>query len=132
MKVSLAFAGCLVVSYVSCSSLDSPSSQELTSAEYRRFVPNDEAIVQLTTARCGRELTCENIGPKKRFASIADCTRRVHRDLAKDLGRKSCPRGVNRTKVLNCAAVAREERCDSVLDTIDRTMSCQRTELCRY
>ena len=49
------------------------------------WVPNDAAIDRLVAARCAREITCDEIGPDRRFASDDACTRTI-RDGAAGLG----------------------------------------------
>jgi hypothetical protein len=133
MKVSVGLFCWALGAVASCagdSSGGRASTLGLTSAEYRRTVSRSEAVEQLTNARCEREAMCKNVGSKQRYATLADCRRSVHRQLADALHADVCPHGVNRAKLANCVAIDRTERCGNLLDTIDRTMSCQRGALC--
>jgi hypothetical protein len=94
--------------------------------------PNvDSAIVeQLSTARCDREQTCNNVGGGQKFASRDVCMNQMRGSLANDLNGYNCPRGIAQEQLQECMSAIRGERCDHPLDTIARLDRCRTGELC--
>jgi hypothetical protein len=86
--------------------------------------------MELTNARCDREVACNNVGLERRFVDRDACLREVGRGVQAEVRAEVCPNGIDSTKLSLCASLAREERCGSLLDMIDRTTSCTRHELC--
>ena len=91
----------------------------------------DTAIVdRLSTVRCERELSCNNIGQGRKYASLQVCTDQMRGAMANDLNSYKCPQGINRDQVEHCMAAIRNEQCDHPLDTITRMDKCRANQLC--
>lgn len=130
MKMPISSAIFATLALVGCAHETRSGSTQVTGGWYESSTSNDEAVMQLTNARCDRELACNNIGLERRFTDRNACAREIGRGIHSDLRPEVCPRGVDRTKLSLCVAVARQERCGNILDSIDRATSCRRSELC--
>lgn len=132
MKVRISLVVVLVLA--SCSTTSSRTSTlELTSAPYASNasnVSNDEAALQVMTARCDRAIQCKNVGSRRAFVNRDSCAEELGREVQAELRHKECAGGVDRNRLATCLALARHERCGSVLDSVDRETSCRRDTLC--
>ena len=127
--LALATRSVVLVVAVGCEPREqSPGATTTTAATP---VSNDTAVMRLTSARCERELACNNIGAGRKFADRDACTREVGHNAQAVLREEACPRGVDDRRLSTCLGDVRGQRCGNPLDAIDRLLSCRRAELCR-
>jgi hypothetical protein len=115
-----------VVGLVGCAS--SPRYVELAKAE-----PVDEAVSAseaIAEARCGREVSCNNVGVDKRYISLDDCLTRVWTAWQGDLIESECPAGLNEAQLDSCLADIRVLECGVQLDSLQLLPACSTNLLC--
>lgn len=91
---------------------------------------NRSAVRAIASARCEREARCNNLGADAKYPSKEECLDRVRADWAKELNAYECPGGLNRAELNECLEDIRGEDCGSPFDTLARTLSCSKTEIC--
>lgn len=106
-----------------------PIGQTTVTATY--FVPNDQAIKDVTTTRCDRELSCNNIGVGHSWDTYDACEREIHQNTRVSLREERCPNGVDGNNLASCLQDIRNERCGNPLDTLSRLTACRSGRLCR-
>lgn len=87
-------------------------------------------IHALSTARCDREMRCNNVGSGKKYESTDECTQKLDSRGYDDLGPGECKSGIRKDKLDTCLSAIRSERCGSPLDTLTRLVSCRSAALC--
>lgn len=92
--------------------------------------PHRAAVTSITNARCDREQRCGNIGPDAKFDSRNACVARIREDWADQLNASECPHGVRKVELDECLQDIRTEECGDPFDTLARTFSCGRSEIC--
>lgn len=84
----------------------------------------------LSTARCEREMRCNNVGSGRKYESMDACTQKLDSRGYEDLGPGECKSGIRKDKLDTCLSAIRSERCGSPLDTLTRLVSCRSAALC--
>jgi hypothetical protein len=112
-----------------------PASIKGTSVESRPGITSaqsvDKSVVyQLATARWDQEQTCNNIGPKAKFASRDVCMDQMKGSIGNDLDAYNCPRGIDRDAANRCMAAITSEECTHPFDTLTRYDKCRTGALC--
>lgn len=123
--VSAALAAMLVVA---CRRGGETSTTTTTGAD---VMANDTAVLQLTNARCDREVACNDVGAGQKFADRDACMRELKYQAEASIRADACPNGVLTRNVSKCIESIRNERCGTSIDTLDRVSSCRRSELCK-
>jgi hypothetical protein len=91
----------------------------------------DAAIVEkLSTTRCDREQTCNNVGGGQKYVSRDVCMQQMRGSIANDLNTYDCPRGIDGNEVEHCVMAIKNEECSNPLDTITRMQKCRSGALC--
>jgi hypothetical protein len=90
----------------------------------------NDAATTIATARCMRASRCNEIGDTQRWASDQACLVDLKTRLAGDLTESSCPRGVSKNDVDECARSIRNEACPTAFETFERFPACRTTALC--
>lgn len=90
-------------------------------------VANNIAVTRLAEARCPREVTCNNIGADRRYASNDVCALKIRTEMKDDLDTTDCPGGVAQKELDACVASIKAESCDNVIDKIERVAACRKT-----
>ena len=85
---------------------------------------------KITTARCEREVTCNNVGEGKSYATKDACMNELGHNAKVDFREEECPKGVNSARVDTCLTDIRNERCGNPIDSLERVESCRRGKLC--
>ena len=88
------------------------------------------AVARIASARCEREVRCNNVGTKEKFSSRADCVIRMQDDKRDGINESDCPGGIDKKQLNACLAAIRDEACGNPLDTISRLVSCRSTSIC--
>ncbi|MET0341769.1 MAG: DUF6184 family natural product biosynthesis lipoprotein [Polyangiales bacterium] len=91
---------------------------------------NKSAVRAISTARCDRESRCKNLGADAKYASKEDCLDRVRADWSNELSVYECPNGLVGAELDECLDDIRNEDCGNPFDTLARTMSCSKSEIC--
>ena len=91
--------------------------------------PNS-AVGKIASARCEREVRCNNVGTKEKYSSRADCVTRMQDDKRDDLNDKECPAGIDKKQLATCLTAIRDEACGNPLDTISRLVACRSSNVC--
>lgn len=106
-----------------------PNVPTTTSAH---IASNEDAIQRITTARCERELACNNIGAGKSYSTREACTNELGHDKRADIRAEECPRGISEPDLNDCLADIRSEKCGNPLDSISRLAACRKGKLCLH
>jgi hypothetical protein len=109
------------------------TDREQTTTVTGAVVPStthDGAIARIVAARCARELTCNNIGSDKKFASQDICAQKIRVDMKDDLNATDCPGGVDQKELDECLAQIKSEDCNNPIDKIERLGACRTSDMC--
>ncbi len=90
----------------------------------------ETAANRIVASRCDREVACDNIGAKKRFADRTVCTHELGVKLRDDLKPSECPNGVDAKHLDDCLSAIQKESCGNIIDTISRVGACNNAGLC--
>ena len=93
-------------------------------------VGNQAAIDRIVSARCAREVTCNNVGGSKTYANPQACSQKLKSDMKDDLNAKECAYGVDQKELNECLEEIRKEACDNPIDAISRFAACRTSDLC--
>ena len=88
------------------------------------------AVSSIATARCDRELKCNNIGTNKTYLSTDECITKLQNDKRTALNSNECPQGVSDKDLASCLKSIREEDCGNPLDSISRLAACRSGAMC--
>ena len=88
------------------------------------------AVARIVTARCEREVRCNNVGVNARYPSRTDCTIRLQSEKRDTINEEDCPGGIDGKQLDDCLAEVRDEACHNPLVSISRLVSCRSTSLC--
>lgn len=92
---------------------------------------NQQAISQLASARCARELKCGNVGADQKYGTQQDCINKLSAEKYDDLNADECRGGIDQKELSECLAEIQNENCDNPLDTIGRLAACRESDLCK-
>lgn len=126
--ISFASAAALALACQASVSTEPMGTTTLTSSY---LVSNDQAIKDITTARCDREFSCNNIGAGHSWDTYDACDREIHQNTRVSLREQSCPNGIDGNNLASCLQDIRNERCGNPLDTLSRLTACRSAKLCR-
>jgi hypothetical protein len=93
-------------------------------------VDYESATIRLVAARCDREVACNLIGAKERFANIDTCTARLTTSTRRDLKPTECPNGVDEKRLSACVTAIHDEECNNPLEILSRIAACRTSALC--
>ncbi len=91
----------------------------------------EHALDALTDARCGRELSCANVGAGKTWRDYDTCTRSVRLTMRDTLYGAACDDGVAAGRLSSCLDDIRSLHCDAPEDTVVRYGTCADAQLCK-
>jgi len=94
-------------------------------------VDNEQAIHDITEARCNRAMACNDIGDGKSYADFQACSREIGRDTGITLRSEKCPNGILTDRLSSCLDEINTERCGNPLDTLERVAACRKGMLCK-
>lgn len=90
---------------------------------------HDDAIVRLATARCDREVSCNEVGAGKKYADHDACIREAGQNARGTLRVDECAT-LDPSKLSSCLNDIKNERCSNPLDLLETVTSCTRSKLC--
>lgn len=88
------------------------------------------AVARVAVARCDREVRCNRVGAKERYASRSECIAKWESDRREDLNRAECPGGIDERQLESCVDSVQSESCGNPLDAIERLNACRTGKLC--
>lgn len=88
------------------------------------------AVGKIASARCEREVRCNNIGTKEKYSTRDDCVMRMRDDKRDDINEKDCPGGIDKKQLNACVVAIHDEACGNPLDTISRLVACRSGSIC--
>jgi hypothetical protein len=91
-----------------------------------RAINPSNALDRLVAARCDREVRCNNVGPKEKFASRAECVAKYRDDRRDEINADKCPGGVDENELEECVHAIRSESCGNPFGHSD----CRTGNLC--
>lgn len=89
------------------------------------------AVDNLATARCDRELRCNNVGTGRRYDTKDACMSSLRSNQQQDLNLSACPGGVDQKELQECLEEIRKDDCNNPLDNLTRLAACRKTDMCR-
>ena len=88
------------------------------------------ATARIAGVRCDRQITCEQIGPDKRFTSRDNCARDEARRTKEELRSSDCPGGIDTAKLQACLAELSRQDCNSIIGSLQTVDACKTAALC--
>ena len=108
----------------------SPATTTTTTGARSNAPISQSVIDAIASARCDREVTCNNVGTDKKWSNRQACISEVRGKQLNELTEASCPKGVDQTQYDKCLADIKGERCENALDTLSRLAACRTSALC--
>jgi hypothetical protein len=105
--------------------------QGLEAAKGERAQALGSAVDTIASARCDRELRCNNVGSGKRYESKDACMSAIRNNQRQDLNLTACPGGVNEKELNECLQEITKDDCNNPLDNITRIAACRTDDICR-
>lgn len=93
-------------------------------------VSYNQAVDKITTERCNRELSCDNVGPNRYWEDMGACRRDVRRETRDYLEAQSCGGSVDAFGLATCVDSIRNARCSDENVGTPRLMECRAARLC--
>jgi len=90
---------------------------------------NADAVSEIVRARCDRAQACNEVGQDKDFESGTTCMRQLGYDVQRQLRAEDCP-GVRKNELEKCVTELRTNDCAKMLDSIERSLTCKKAQLC--
>jgi hypothetical protein len=87
----------------------------------------DQAVDELTTARCDYEQRCQGIGPEARYSDREHCMNVVRSEARRDL---TCHRGVDQDDLRECLTQIANEDCNGPFQRLEQYKDCHLDDLC--
>jgi hypothetical protein len=116
---------------VACESTFGSAGPTTTTSSYVPAVTSEHAIEEITSARCAREFSCDNIGAGRVWHDYDACTRDVRLAMRDMLIGQQCVSGVGAYQLSSCLNDIRNVHCAIEQGTIERFGSCANAKLCR-
>jgi hypothetical protein len=91
----------------------------------------DSEVQRLSSARCERELRCNNVGNDRKFVSRDQCLSKIGNDLREELNAWDCKGGIDTKELEECLTEIRNEDCGNPLDTVGRLVACRSGDMCK-
>lgn len=97
----------------------------MTSAFVRSSI--DAAGIRIASAHCDQEMSCDHSA-----TAHPNCRELVQAETTERLDDKSCPSGVNTSKLDDCAGAEQRTSCYDPIGIYQRIMSCRASQLCDW
>lgn len=91
---------------------------------------NDDAVMQVATTRCERELACNKIGRGRAYEDQPSCLEQIGVLMDDEFGSRRCPAGVERAAVARCVVDIQLSPCGGELERAPNLSSCTKEALC--
>jgi hypothetical protein len=128
--MSIAYAALSLVAVAGCKrdQKREAGTTSTTSAEVQKMTEN--AVEQIASARCQREVACDHVGRSMRHASIESCFDLNKSEYVKELNPQACPRGIDQNRLVDCIAATEQASCLDPIGAIVRVEECRASKLC--
>jgi hypothetical protein len=91
----------------------------------------DNAMSRIVTARCAREVQCDQVGANKRYATHDACTREIGQKTRAELQANACPNGFDAKKLESCVDEIAKEDCSDMTEPLAKLDDdCKTSSLC--
>jgi hypothetical protein len=90
----------------------------------------EHASARIAGVRCEHEVTCDQVGPNKRYATRDDCSREEARRTRDQLTASECPNGVDGSKLQSCLQAITQKDCSDLVFSLQSVDACRSTNLC--
>jgi hypothetical protein len=87
------------------------------------------AVDAIVEARCAREQRCNNIGTRRLYPSLFECSLRVRAEWVEEVNRIACERGVDEAALRRCLRELSNASCNDSQDAELRS-SCRPLDIC--
>lgn len=84
----------------------------------------------IATARCEREVKCNNVGAEGKYVTQEDCVVSLEPATRGELDSRDCPPGVSEVELKECTEEIKQTDCDRPVQNIDLIAECSNEELC--
>jgi hypothetical protein len=84
----------------------------------------------IATARCEREVKCNNVGESGEYVTQEDCVVRLEPATRGELDKRDCPSGISEVELRQCTDEIKQMGCDRPVQSIDLVTECGNEELC--
>ncbi len=115
---------------IGCANENKPEAKVVTTSATR--VDNTYAIQAISSARCDREMRCDNIGKDRTFSSREACISDVKESAREAVGADQCPKGVLQADLTSCLSAIKSDGCGNILDHVTRMAACRPSEICGH
>lgn len=88
----------------------------------------DQAIDDVSTARCDHEERCNRIGPEMRYSDREHCTNIMRSEAREDFNQ--CRAGVDQDDLRECLTQITNEDCNGALRRLEEYKECRLDDLC--
>jgi hypothetical protein len=106
------------------------SEQPVTGSVQAMPVRYMSATARITGARCDRQLTCNQVGPDKRFPTRDICTQDEGKKTTDELKSTDCPNGYDEMKLQSCIDAIAKQDCTKLIMSTQTIDACRSAELC--
>jgi hypothetical protein len=130
LTIAFALATATTAAVAGCGHSYSETGSTSTTAAQPNGPVDQRAIDAMTGARCEREARCDNVGANRHYVSREGCITQLRGEAMNSLTTSACPNGIDRAHLDRCLADVRGERCENVLDSLDRIANCSTNALC--
>lgn len=93
-------------------------------------ISRDEARGRATSAICGHESTCQDIGPGLTYETLADCQRVASANIDLLWPAESCDGHISSVELDGCLSDIREAPCLTASDFFAGLAKCQSASVC--
>jgi hypothetical protein len=90
----------------------------------------ESAVARIADARCEREVSCENVGTHKKFATRQVCVEDARQSESNDLQGANCASGVDDGQLDKCLTSIRGQPCASAIASTIQLDACRASLLC--
>lgn len=131
MKV-LGLIGATVICGLAAAACSGETSVGAATVTASNDVSRDQALDKITTERCNRELSCDNVGPDRYWTDMASCRDDVRRETRDYLKAESCDGNVDAYSLASCADAIRNAPCAAQgQGAVPQLAECRAARLCR-
>jgi hypothetical protein len=99
-------------------------------AEHGATADNQKSSTLIATARCEREVKCNNVGEEGKYVTQEDCVVSLEPATRGELDKRDCPGGVSEIELRQCTDEIKQTDCDSPFQNIELVTECSNEELC--
>jgi hypothetical protein len=88
----------------------------------------DQAVGEVSTARCDHEQRCNHVGAEMRYSDRDHCMNVMHSEARRDF--EQCRAGVDQKDLRECLTEIANEDCNSAVQRLEAYKECHVDDLC--